>query len=327
MTPPYSLDDRLPADHYAAALREDVAAGLTASPKSLSPKWFYDARGSVLFDRITRLPEYYLTRAERMALRAHAADIAEQTGARTVVELGSGSSEKTRILLDALAAAGTLERYVPIDVSSTALGEAGQALSRDYPTLAVTAVLADFEHDLALPPPGETGPRLVAFLGSTLGNLDTEQRTAFLSRLRSALTGGDALLLGVDLVKDPARMIRAYDDQQGVTAEFDKNLLTVLNRELNADFQPGAFDHRAVWNAEQERMEMRLRARVATSAKIPPLDLAVDFARGEDLRTEISVKFRREPLTAELAAAGFAVEQWWTDPQERFAVVLALPTA
>ncbi|WP_129844112.1 L-histidine N(alpha)-methyltransferase [Streptomyces sp. RFCAC02] len=327
MTGRYTVDDRLPADHYHRALREDVEAGLTATPRTLSPKWFYDARGSVLFDRITRLPEYYLTRAERMVLRAHAAEIAELTGARTLVELGSGSSDKTRLLLDALTAAGTLERYVPLDVSRAALGEAAESIARAYPALAVTGVLADFEQDLAIPSPAEAGPRLMAFLGSTVGNLDTEQRAAFLSRLRGALTGGDAVLLGVDLVKDPARMVRAYDDQQGVTADFDKNLLTVLNRELGADFEPGAFDHRAVWNPEEERMEMRLRARVPVSVALKAMDLTVDFARGEEIRTEISVKFRHERLADELSAAGFTLDHWWTDPQERFGVALALPTA
>ncbi|MDT0322233.1 L-histidine N(alpha)-methyltransferase [Streptomyces millisiae] len=321
----FTVERRIAADHLTRALRADAQAGLTESPKSLPPKWFYDARGSMLFDRITRLPEYYLTRAERMVLRANAPRVAELTGARALVELGSGSSEKTRILLDALTAAGTLRRYAPLDVSESALTAAGQALAAAYPGLAITATVADFETDLALPEPS-AGPRLVAFLGSTLGNLDTEQRAAFLGRLRQALTTeGDALLLGVDLVKDPARMLRAYDDGQGVTAEFNKNLLTILNRELDADFDPGAFDHRAIWNEEEERMEMRLRARVTHSVKIPTLDLTLDFLRGEDLRTEISVKFRREGLEPELAQAGFTLEHWWTDQQERFAVLLAVP--
>jgi L-histidine N-alpha-methyltransferase len=320
----FTLERRIAADHLSRALRADAQAGLTETPKTLPPKWFYDARGSMLFDRITRLPEYYLTRAERMVLRANAARVAELTGAHTLVELGSGSSEKTRILLDALTAAGTLRRYAPVDVSESALTAAGEALAVAYPGLRITATVADFETDLALPEPS-AGPRLVAFLGSTLGNLDREQRAAFLGRLRQALTEGDALLLGVDLVKDPARMLRAYDDGQGVTAEFDKNLLTVLNRELDADFDPGAFDHRAVWNEEEERMEMRLRARVTHSVKIPTLDLTLDFLRGEDLRTEISCKFRREGLEPELAQAGFTLEHWWTDQQERFAVLLAVP--
>ncbi|TDC05432.1 L-histidine N(alpha)-methyltransferase [Streptomyces sp. 8K308] len=321
----FTVERRIAADHLARALRADAQAGLAENPKTLPPKWFYDARGSMLFDRITRLPEYYLTRAERMVLRANAVRVADLTGARTLVELGSGSSEKTRILLDALAAVGTLRRYAPLDVSESALTAAGEALATAYPDLRITATVADFETDLALPEPS-SGPRLVAFLGSTLGNLDAEQRAAFLGRLRQALdTEGDALLLGVDLVKDPARMLRAYDDGQGVTAEFNKNLLTILNRELDADFDPGAFDHRAVWNEEEERMEMRLRARVTHSVKIPTLDLTLDFLRGEDLRTEISAKFRRDGLEPELAQAGFTLEHWWTDQQKRFAVLLAVP--
>nr|WP_079031901.1 L-histidine N(alpha)-methyltransferase [Streptomyces specialis] len=292
------MDTRLPADHFARTLRADVAEGLTAEPKKLSPKWFYDAHGSVLFDRITRLPEYYPARAERMVLRAHAEEIARHTGARTLIELGSGSSEKTRLLIDALTAGGTLKLYAPLDVSETALENAAESLCRDYPDLRVEATVADFGTDLQLP---DAGPRLVAFLGSTLGNLDTDQRAAFLARTRATLTReDDALLLGVDLVKDPKTLIRAYDDAQGVTAAFNKNLLRVLNRELDADFDPGAFDHRAVWNAEAERMEMHLRARVTHTVKIPTLDMTVDFTRGEDLCTEISVKFRQEPLELSL---------------------------
>ncbi|UCM88590.1 L-histidine N(alpha)-methyltransferase [Streptomyces marincola] len=320
-----TLDRRLPADHAARALRADAEAALTQRPKTLPPKWFYDEHGSTLFDRITRLPEYYLTRAERQILNAHADETARLTGARTLVELGSGTSAKTRVLLDALTAAGTLKLYAPVDVSAATLDRAAEAVCRDYPDLRVAATVADFETDLALPE--HPGPRLVAFLGSTLGNLDTEARATFLGRLRAELTAeGDALLLGVDLVKDPNTLIRAYDDDQGVTAAFDKNVLRVLNRELGADFDPGAFDHKAIWNAEAERIEMRLRARVAHRVEVPALALTADFARAEDLRTEISVKFRREPLTEELARAGLTVAHWWTDPQSRFAVLLATPS-
>ncbi|WP_326597294.1 L-histidine N(alpha)-methyltransferase [Streptomyces sp. NBC_01803] len=318
-----SVENRLPADHFARTLRADVAEGLTAQPKKLPPKWFYDAHGSVLFDRITRLPEYYPTRAERMVLRARADEIAQLTGARTLIELGSGSSEKTRLLIDALTAGGTLKLYAPLDVSASALENAAESLCRDYPDLRVAATVADFETDLQLP---DSGPRLVAFLGSTIGNFDTDQRAAFLNRTRATLTReDDALLLGVDLVKDPKTLIRAYDDDQGVTAAFNKNLLRVLNRELDADFDAGAFDHRAVWNAEAEQMEMRLRARVTHTAKIPPLDLTVDFTRGEDLCTEISVKFRHERMMEELTASGFTLTHWWPDPQSRFAILLATP--
>ncbi|MDT0309338.1 L-histidine N(alpha)-methyltransferase [Streptomyces sp. DSM 44917] len=321
-----TIDNRLPEDHRARSLRADATAGLTADPKSLPPKWFYDAHGSVLFDRITRLPEYYPTRAERMILRAHAEEIARLSGARTLVELGSGSSDKTRLLLDALTAAGSLKHYAPVDVSEAALADAADALCRDYPDLRVAATVTDFEADLALPEAG--GPRLIAFLGSTLGNFVREQRAAFLARLRAALTSeGDALLLGLDLVKDPKTLVRAYDDDQGVTAAFNKNVLRVLNRELRAEFDLGAYDHRAVWDPEAEHIEMRLRARVAHQVKIPALDLTVDFGRGEDLRTEISAKFRRETVTEELAAAGLELAHWWTDPQSRFALLLATPAA
>ncbi|MDT0343100.1 L-histidine N(alpha)-methyltransferase [Streptomyces litchfieldiae] len=319
-----TIEHRLPADHFTRALREDAATALTERPRILPPKWFYDEHGSVLFDRITRLPEYYLTRAELMILRAHADEIAEATGAHTLVELGSGSSRKTRLLLDALTAAGTLKLYAPVDVSDTALDDAAETLCRDYPDLRVSGTVTDFETDLPLP---GASPRLIAFLGSTIGNLDTEQRAAFLARVRAGLTGeGDALLLGADLVKEPATMIRAYDDDQGVTAAFNKNVLRMLNRELDADFDPGAFDHKAVWNAEEERMEMRLRARVSHTVHVPALDLATDFTRGEDLRTEISTKFRRDPLTEELTRAGLATTHWWTDPQNRFALLLATPS-
>lgn len=325
MTERFTLERRLPPDHRATTLRADVRRGLTAEPKWLPPKWFYDARGSELFEEITRLPEYYPTRAEQEILTRRAPEIAALTRARTLAELGSGSSRKTRLLLDALTTAGTLTRYAPTDVSEAALRAAGQALCRDYPRLRVTATVADFEADLALAPEAE-GPRLLAFLGGTIGNLDPGQRAAFYGLLRHALSADDALLMGADLVKDPAVLERAYDDSQGVTAAFNRNLLHVLNRELDADFDPGAFQHRAVWNAEEEWIEMRLRSREAQTVKFPPLDLSVDFGRGEEMRTEISAKFRREPLTAELAAGGFTVRQWWTDAEERFALLLAVPS-
>ncbi|RKN04174.1 L-histidine N(alpha)-methyltransferase [Streptomyces radicis] len=319
-----TLDNRLPADHAARALRADAGTAFTERPRTLPPKWFYDAHGSVLFDRITRLPEYYLARAEKQILRAHAAEIAELTGARTLVELGSGTSEKTRVLLDALTEAGTLKLYAPVDVSDTTLEGAAESLCRDYPDLSIAATVADFETDLPLP---GAGPRLVAFLGSTLGNLTPDQRAAFLARLRSVLTHeGDALLLGVDLVKEPSALIRAYDDDQGVTAAFNKNVLRVLNRELHATFDLGAFDHKAIWNAEAERVEMRLRARVSHSVEIHDLNLTAEFGRGEDILTEISAKFRREPLTEELTRAGLPPTHWWTDPQSRFALLLTTRT-
>ncbi|MGW3228485.1 L-histidine N(alpha)-methyltransferase [Kitasatospora sp. NPDC001095] len=319
----FDLTRLLPADHFSTALRHDVQHGLTSQPKWLPPKWFYDARGSELFEEITRLPEYYPTRAERAILAARAGEIAAATGARTLVELGSGSSEKTRLLLDALRTLDTLETYVPVDVSESALTSAGAALAAEYPGLAVHGVLADFTARLGLPPEG--GPRLVAFLGGTLGNLLPLERAAFLHGLRAALEPGDFLLLGTDLVKDPAVLVAAYDDSAGVTAEFNRNVLNVLNRELGADFDPDAFEHVALWDAEQEWIEMRLRSLRAQTVKIPTLDLPVHFARGEELRTEVSAKFRRERVAGELAAAELRLTHWWTDPQGRFGLSLSSP--
>jgi L-histidine N-alpha-methyltransferase len=314
----FRLTRTLPADARSAALRADVRHGLTATPKTLPPKWFYDARGSELFERITELPEYYPTRAEREILLARGGEIAAAAGARTLIELGSGSSEKTRHLIDALTG---LDTYVPVDVSESALARAGRALAAERPGLAVHALVADFTGRLELP--RTPGPRLLAFLGGTIGNLLPDERAAFLARLRALLSPGDALLLGTDLVKDERVLVRAYDDAAGVTAAFDKNVLAVINRELGADFDPDAFDHVARWDAEREWIEMRLRSRRAQTVKIRALDLAVDFAAGEELRTEVSAKFRREGVRAELAAAGLELRHWWTDAEERFALSLS----
>jgi len=317
------VDRLLPDGFLASALRRDALAGLTTTPKTLPPKWFYDERGSELFEKITLLPEYYPTRAERSILVARAADIAAATGASALVELGSGSSEKTRLLLDALRGAGSLRSYVPVDVSESALVAAGQRVLASYPGLVVNAVLSDFECHLGLPDAG--GPRLVAFLGSTIGNLLPPQRAAFLSRLRAGLRPGDALLLGTDLVKDPGVLLAAYDDAAGVTAAFNKNVLSVLNSELGADFDPDEFDHVALWDPAQEWIEMRLRSARAQTAALPAIGLAVEFAAGEELRTEVSAKFRRLGVTGELAAAGFALRRWWTDAGGQFALSLAVP--
>jgi L-histidine N-alpha-methyltransferase len=317
---PFHLTRTLPEDATDAALRADVQGGLTRSPKTLPPKWFYDAHGSDLFEKITELPEYYPTRAEREILIDRAGEIAAATGARTLVELGSGSSEKTRHLLDALTG---LHTYVPVDVSESALTQAGQALAAERPGLHVHALIADFTAALTLP---ETpGPRLVAFLGGTIGNLLPAERAVFLASVRSLLAPGDALLLGTDLVKDASVLVAAYDDAAGVTAEFNRNVLAVVNRELGADFDPGAFAHVALWDAEQEWIEMRLRARTAQTVKIPALDLAVDFAEGEELRTEVSAKFRKDGVRRELAAAGLELARWWTDAEGRFALSLSSP--
>src|SRR6266487_2410112 len=317
----------LPPGFLAESLRADVLAGLTRSPKQLPPKWFYDARGSELFEQITRLPEYYPTRAEREILRDRADEIAALSAAHTLVELGSGSAEKTSLLLDALRARGTLRRFVPVDVSEAALRAAAERVAAAYPDLAVHAVVSDFEEHLGLPPAGDTAPcpRMVVFLGGTIGNLLPAQRAEFLTSLRAGLAPGDSLLLGTDLVKDPATLVAAYDDTAGVTAAFNKNVLAVLNAELGADFDLDAFEHVAVWNADAEWIEMRLRSGLAQTVRLPGIGLTVEFAEGEEMRTEVSAKFRREGVTAELAAAGFTMRSWWTDSADQFGLSLSVP--
>lgn len=303
------------------ALLADARAGLGGTPKSLLPKYFYDARGSELFEEITRLPEYYPTRAERGLLTEHAREIARVAGVDTLVELGSGSSEKTGLLLDALASAEGLRAYVPVDVSPAALRGAVAELALTRPSLLVEPVVADFEdpdHLAALPRPGR---RLVAFLGGTIGNLVPDQRRRFLAHVAAVLEPGESLLVGVDLVKDADRLVAAYDDAAGVTAAFNRNVLQVLDRELGADFDPDAFEHVAVWDAENEWIEMRLRARAAQHVTVSALDLAIDFEAGEEMRTEISAKFRRERIEDELRATGYEPTGWWTDGD--FALVLA----
>jgi L-histidine N-alpha-methyltransferase len=316
---PFQLTRTLPEDATDAALRADVLHGLTRTPKTLPPKWFYDARGSELFEEITELPEYYPTRAEREILLARSAEIAEVTAARTLVELGSGSSDKTRHLLDELS---DLHTYVPVDVSESALKQAGQALLAERPELNVHALIADFTRGLTLP--DTPGPRLVAFLGGTIGNLLPAERAEFLASVRSLMAPGDALLLGTDLVKDESVLVAAYDDAAGVTAAFNKNVLAVVNRELGADFDPAAFAHVALWDRDKEWIEMRLRALQPLSVKIPALDLAVDFEQDEELRTEISAKFRKDGVRAELAAARLELTHWWTDTAGRFALSLSM---
>lgn len=317
-----SLSNYLAADAAADALRCDVREGLTASPKSLPPKWFYDAKGSDLFDQITRLPEYYPTRAEAAILRARAADIAAESGADTLVELGSGTSEKTRILLDALNQGGSLRRFIPFDVDATILESAGAAIGAEYPGVEIDAVCGDFEEHLGKIPLG--GRRLVVFLGSTIGNLTTGPRAEFLAALSDSLQPGDTLLLGTDLVKDVDRLVQAYDDAAGVTAAFNKNVLAVVNRELSGDFDLDAFDHVARWNPDQQRIEMWLRASSPQRVRIDGLDLTVDFAAGEEMLTEVSCKFRPDGIAEELAAAGLRRIDWWTDDAGDFGLSLAV---
>jgi len=316
-----SLSNYLAADSAAQALRRDVRAGLTQTPKSLPPKWFYDSTGSDLFDQITRLPEYYPTRAEAQILRARSTEIAAASGADTLVELGSGTSEKTRMLLDALRDSGALRRFIPFDVDASVLNAAGSAIGREYPGIEIDAVCGDFEEHLGKIP--RVGRRLVVFLGSTIGNLTPGPRTEFLSTLADTLQPGDNLLLGTDLVKGTDRLVRAYDDSAGVTAQFNRNVLAVVNRELDADFDLGAFEHVARWNPAEERIEMWLRAATAQHVRISALDLSIDFAAGEEMLTEVSCKFRPEGVEAELAAAGLRRTHWWTDPAGDFGLSLS----
>ncbi|MGB3482548.1 MAG: L-histidine N(alpha)-methyltransferase [Mycobacterium sp.] len=317
-----SVANHLPADHAAHTLRDDVRAGLTSSPKTLPPKWFYDAAGSDLFDQITRLPEYYPTRAEASILADRADEIAAASGADTLVELGSGTSEKTRKLLDALQSRGSLRRFIPFDVDVSVLEAAGSALAVEYPGVDIDAVCGDFEAHLGEIPAG--GRRLVAFLGSTIGNLTPGPRAEFLSALSAVLQPGDSLLLGTDLVKDTDRLIRAYDDSAGVTAAFNRNVLAVVNRELHADFDLDSFEHVAKWNADEDRIEMWLRARSAQRVRIEDLELTVEFGAGEEILTEVSCKFRADGVLTELADAGLTRTHWWTDAAGDFGLSLAV---
>jgi L-histidine N-alpha-methyltransferase len=317
-----TLSNHLAADSAYRALRRDVFDGLRATPKSLPPKWFYDSVGSDLFDQITRLPEYYPTRAEAEILQARSAEVASASQADTLVELGAGTSEKTRQLLDALRDRGSLRRFVPFDVDASILQLTANAIQDEYPGVEITAVCGDFEEHLTEIPSG--GRRLFVFLGSTIGNLTPGPRAEFLSTLSEVMRPGDTLLLGTDLVKDTGRLVRAYDDSAGVTARFNRNVLAVINRELDADFDVDAFAHVARWNSDEERIEMWLRSDRAQRVRIDALDLTVDFAAGEEMLTEVSCKFRPDGISAQLADAGLRRVQWWTDSAGDFGLSLAL---
>jgi L-histidine N-alpha-methyltransferase len=312
----------LEPDWAAAALVADVRRGLGSQPRRLPPKWLYDTAGSELFDQITRLKEYYPTEAERAILAANSPAIAAESHATTVIELGSGTSDKTRLLLDAFADAGRLERFVPVDVSETTLRDAAATLAARYPETEVEAVVGDFT--LHLGHLAKYDRKLVVFLGGTIGNLYVEERAAFLGALSDSLSPGDGLLLGTDLVKDADRLIGAYDDADGVTEAFIKNGLLVLNRELGADFEPDAFGYAPFWDSRLQRMDLRLRSEVPQRVRIPGAGLELDLAAGEEIRMEISTKFTRERITAELAASGLTVADQWTDPAGDFAVTLAV---
>nr|WP_296774098.1 L-histidine N(alpha)-methyltransferase [Rhodococcus sp. (in: high G+C Gram-positive bacteria)] len=319
-----ALDVHISPEKLLDDLRSDVRQGLTASPKWLSPKWFYDAAGSELFEQITELPEYYPTRTERALIEEHAYDIAEKTDGSILVELGSGSSEKTRLLLEAGIKHGSLRKYVPQDVSPSALEGAIAQISQEFPSLDVQGIVSDFTDTLHNLP--ADGSRTIAFLGGTLGNLIPEERDVFLADIASALVDGEFLLLGVGLVIDEDVMVPAYDDAAGVTALFNGNVLSVLNARLGANFDPELFEHVALWNSDDEWIEMRLRATQDQQVHIEDLDLDVAFERGEELRTEISAKFRRGGIERELVDAGFRIDEFWTDPDTRFALVLARRT-
>lgn len=304
-----------------SALYDATFWSLRERPKSLPPVWLYDERGSRLFDEITRLPEYYLTRRETEILVRRSAEIAARTRARTLVELGSGTSEKTKLLLDALDAVGTLESFMPLDVSEEVLRASADAIARRYRAIGVHAIVADFERHLGALPDGEE--RIVSFLGSTIGNFDPSRRARLLEAIADVLGPSDALLLGLDLVKSPERLESAYDDSRGVTEAFIRNGLGAVNRELGAGFRQEELEYVARWDPEHERMDIGFRARRAHEIAIPRLDVSVALAAGEALRLEISSKFRRQGLERELAAAGLRLDDWWTDGAGDFALALA----
>jgi L-histidine N-alpha-methyltransferase len=318
--------DLTTGDVVPETLADSVRRTLASTPQRwLSPKWFYDDLGSALFDAITRLPEYYPTARERTILDERAAEIAERSGADTLIELGSGTSEKTRILLDAFTEAGTLRRFCPLDVSGTTLAAAAASIEDAHPGLEVHPVVGDFLHDLHRVPTG--GRRLVVFLGSTLGNLTPIEQTRFLSRVAGTLAPGDGLLLGTDLVKDTDRLLAAYDDPIGVTAAFNRNVLAVINRELDADFDLRRWAHEARWDPDRERIEMHLVSTRDQRVSVPGADLAIEVEQGESIQTEISAKFRLDTLAPLLVGAGMDLDRSWTDPDGDFALSLAtVPT-
>ncbi len=316
-----TFETHLGPDWQHDALVDDVRRGLGRQPRRLSPRWLYDDRGSELFDEITRLPEYYPTETERSILRRVAPQIAELSGADTLIELGSGTSDKTRTLLDSFAATGQLRRFVPLDVSEQTLRQAADELTAAYPGLAVHGIVGDFTLHLSHLP--ADGVPMVAFLGSTIGNLYVEERRAFLATLAANLPANATLLLGVDLVKSVDRLVAAYDDSQGVTAEFTRNVLDVLNRELDGNFQRDAFDHIAFWDPVLERMDLRLRANDDQRVDLPGAGMRLDLNDGEEIRIEISTKFRLPAIAGELADAGFVVRESWTDPAGDMALILA----
>ena len=320
-TPQITIDVHLPPGGPLSGMAADVRAGLTKPFKELSPRYFYDGRGSELFERITELPEYYPTRCERQILELHAPEICAAAGdPATLIELGSGSAAKTRVLLDAMHDAGCLNAYAPVDISEQITRDTAEAVAGEY-EIAVHGLVCDFERDLERIP--LSGPRVIALLGGTIGNFEPAQRASFLSRVANLLGDEDHFLLGTDLVKDRARLEAAYNDSAGVTAEFNKNVLAVLNERLGCDFDRDAFEHVAFWDEENLWMDIRLRSLARQVIDISALGLHVAFDRGEEMRTEISTKFAREGLAGIYAESGLQMVGWWTDPEGLFALSLA----
>lgn len=316
-----TVEVHLSPSFFDEALRSDARQGLLAQPRRIPPKWFYDKRGSELFDAITETEEYYPTRRERSILASHAREIAERTKARTIIELGSGSSEKTRLILDAAQREGSLERFVPFDVCEEALRGALNVLAERFPNLNLAGVVGDFEEHLWALPQGDR--RMIVLLGGTIGNFEPTSRAAFLASIRTVLAPGDWLLLGTDLVKDAAKIERAYNDASGITAEFNRNVLAVMNRELGADFDVDAFAHRAWFDAANSWIEMQLVSTTDQRVTIAALDTHIDIAADEAIRTEISAKFQPDGIAGELTQAGFRTEAFWTDDLDDFGLTLA----
>lgn len=311
-SPNVTIDRHLPDNWADGAMRADMLKALTSFPKRLSPKWLYDDRGSDLFDQITRLPEYYLTEAERALLIEESAEIAAEAAKHnidTIVELGSGTSDKTQTLLDAFWAVGQVRKFVPLDVSEQTLLDAANLLSHRYEGLEVHAVVGDFTQHLAKLPPGPG--RMVVFLGSTIGNFFVEERRALLGAMADTLEPGELVLLGADLHKRVERIIDAYFDSAGLTEAFTMNVLDVLNREFDADFSQDAFDFVPFWDPQESRMDIRLRAQMPHDVAVRDLDLVVSFGEGEELQIEVSTKFKPEAFAAELEVAGFDLVKTW----------------
>jgi len=316
-----TIDVHLPGGGPLSGIAADARMGLSAPFKELPPKYFYDERGSQLFERITELPEYYPTRAERAILDARAAEIVEVAGTSTLIELGSGSASKTRCLFDAMSSADALDAYVPVDISEEITRDTAERLIGEYDGLRVHGVVCDYETHLERIPREPGG--LIAFLGGTIGNFDPNTRRSFLARIASLMYPEDRFLLGTDLVKDPARLEAAYNDSEGVTAEFNKNVLYVLNRELDADFDPAGFAHLAFWDEVNSWIDIRLRSLADQTVRVSALDMRVEFAEDEEMRTEISSKFTRAQLEAVYAEVGLELVEWWTDPEGLFALSMA----